>query len=189
MLLKSSVRTAILIVTLLMSAGHVFAQPVPETNTTDLLKDASTPTVGVPIEQPNPLQNVTPGPDNSKDVQAAADLKAAADKAAGKVVADKAAADKAAADCPGTGATGFIDARCDLAQNLTHIYDLSVPFIILLGFMGVIYAGYIYITSFGQPERINEAKAWLIAAVSGISLILLVPVILEFLKTLKLPGQ
>jgi hypothetical protein len=83
---------------------------------------------------------------------------------------------------------GLIDPACTLQENLQHIYPISVKIIIFLAFLAVIMAGYTYITSFGQPERISEAKNWLIAAISGVALILLIPLIMNALKQLPLPG-
>lgn len=85
--------------------------------------------------------------------------------------------------------TGLIDPDCTLQQNLQHIYPIAVRIIALLAFLAVIYAGYLYITSFGQSSRIDEAKAWLLAAVTGIILIILVPVIVSTIESLPVPGR
>jgi len=82
----------------------------------------------------------------------------------------------------------LVDPNKTLQQNLEAFYPVAVNLVIFLAFLGVIYAGYIYITSQGQPDRINEAKAWIVAAVTGVVLILLVPVIINELCNLKLPG-
>lgn len=109
--------------------------------------------------------------------------------AAGTVAPKVAAPAVAVAKCGDS--KGIIDPKCDLKQNLEKLYNVSVPVIVLLAFLAVIYAGYIYITSFGQSERITEAKNWLLAAVGGLALILLVPVILKTLDIIKvqLPGS
>jgi hypothetical protein len=76
-----------------------------------------------------------------------------------------------------------------LQQNLETLYPTSVKIIIFLAFLAVIYAGYTYITSLGQPDRIAEAKNWLIAAISGMALILLIPLIMTALKDIPYPGK
>ncbi len=86
-------------------------------------------------------------------------------------------------------AQSLINPKLTLAENLSELYKIAVPIIAILAFLAVIYAGYIYITSLGDPGRINEAKAWIIAAVTGVALILLVPVIINTLCAIpNLPG-
>lgn len=109
----------------------------------------------------------------------------------GSVVAQNNAARVAAEAVTGAAdqCTGLIDPDCTLQQNLQHIYPIAVRIIALLAFLAVIYAGYLYITSFGQSSRIDEAKAWLLAAVTGIILIILVPVIVSTIESLPVPGR
>ncbi|MEK7184325.1 MAG: hypothetical protein AAB701_02285, partial [Patescibacteria group bacterium] len=66
-----------------------------------------------------------------------------------------------------------------------------VRIISVLAFLAVIYAGYLYITSFGVPARLDEAKAWLWSAIIGVTLIILLPVIVRTIEMLnkRLPGQ
>lgn len=82
-------------------------------------------------------------------------------------------------------AAPLIDPNATLQQNLQNFYPVAVRIIVFLAFLAVIYAGYVYITSFGKPERITEAKNWLIAAITGLALILLVPVVLDVLDSIK----
>lgn len=87
------------------------------------------------------------------------------------------------------GAQGLINPKGTIQENLETLYPTAVRIIALLAFLGVIYAGYLYITSFGQPARIDEAKNWLIAAVTGVVLIILVPVIVRTIEALPVPGR
>lgn len=81
-----------------------------------------------------------------------------------------------------TSGSGIIDPTATLDQNLTKLYTQLMPVMALLAFLAIVYAGYIYITSIGKPDRINEAKSWLISALVGLAFYLLIPVILSFLS-------
>ncbi len=70
-----------------------------------------------------------------------------------------------------------------IGQNLERLYEISVPIILTLAFLVVLYAGYLYITSLGRPDAVNEAKNWFVAALVGSALILLLPLIIDFLGT------
>ena len=86
---------------------------------------------------------------------------------------------------------GLIDPKCTIQENLEHVYPIAVRIISVLAFLAVIYAGYLYITSFGVPARLDEAKAWLWSAIIGVTLIILLPVIVRTIEMLnkRLPGQ
>ena len=88
-------------------------------------------------------------------------------------------------------AAPLIDPTKTVAQNLETIYPIAVRIIALLAFLAVIYAGYLYIASFGVQARLDEAKAWLGAAITGVVLIILLPVIVRTIDMLneRLPGQ
>ena len=90
---------------------------------------------------------------------------------------------------PFVHAAPLIDPEKTLQQNLETFYPVAVQIIIFLAFLGVIYAGYLYITSFGQQDRITEAKNWLIAAVTGVVLVILIPVIIREIEKLPIPGR
>jgi len=77
----------------------------------------------------------------------------------------------------------LIQADATIAQNLQKVYETSVPIILTLAFLVTVYAGYLYITSLGNPEAVSEAKNWFIAAIVGSALILLMPLIIQFLGT------
>ncbi|MBI4022759.1 hypothetical protein HY375_01170 [Candidatus Berkelbacteria bacterium] len=82
-----------------------------------------------------------------------------------------------------------IDPTKPINENLSCVYKKSVSLMFLLAFLVVIYAGYLYITSFGSPDKVNEAKEWLLGAVLGTLLLLLIPFILDALNASGSPSS
>lgn len=81
-----------------------------------------------------------------------------------------------------TGPAGaFIDPCATLGENIQRIYKESIGLMLLLAFLVLVYVGYRYVTSLGNPEATKDAKDWAVAAVSGIALLLLIPLIMEAL--------
>lgn len=78
-------------------------------------------------------------------------------------------------------AADLISPKATLAQNIKNIYDKSLGVILTIAFLVVIFAGYTYLTSFGNQEKINQAKVLLIGAVTGVILLLMIPLLLDFL--------
>jgi len=74
-----------------------------------------------------------------------------------------------------TGYGGYISA----------VFTFSLQLGSALAILMVIYAGYKYMTSQGNPSAINEAKDIIIGSLSGLSMLLLIYLIL---KVLNLPG-
>jgi len=69
------------------------------------------------------------------------------------------------------------------------IYDLLFPIGIAIGLFAIIAAGYSFMTSQGQPDKVKEAKEKLTAAVVGVLFIVLSIVILRvIIRTLLDPS-
>lgn len=66
----------------------------------------------------------------------------------------------------------------DLAQEVRRYYGIAVDIGFPLGIVIIIYAGYLYITSTGNPETIGQAKQLLLGAISGLLVLLLAGLIL-----------
>lgn len=66
----------------------------------------------------------------------------------------------------------------DLARQVKDYYHIAVNIGFPLGVVIIIFAGYLYITSTGNPETIGQAKQLLIGAISGLLVLLLAGLIL-----------
>ena len=66
----------------------------------------------------------------------------------------------------------------DLAQQVGDYYNIAVNIGFPLGVVIIIYAGYLYITSTGNPETVGQAKQLLVGAISGLLILLLAGLIL-----------
>lgn len=73
----------------------------------------------------------------------------------------------------------------DYGAYIVAIYDFAIKLGSTLTALMIIYAGYRYLTSQGNPSAINEAKDIIIGSLSGFALLLLIYFIL---KLLNLPG-
>jgi hypothetical protein len=60
-----------------------------------------------------------------------------------------------------------------LYDKLLEYYNgLFVPLAVVLAGMVIVYAGILYATSEGQPEKINAAKEWIMGAIIGLVIVL-----------------
>ena len=60
-----------------------------------------------------------------------------------------------------------------LYDTLFRYYeDLFVPLAVVLAGLVIVYAGILYATSEGQPEKINAAKEWIVGAIIGLIIVL-----------------
>lgn len=78
----------------------------------------------------------------------------------------------------------------DLGQvnNVTDYVNVIlhwvIPVVGALAVLMIVYAGYIYMTSQGNPERLNVAKDILIGVITGIALLFLIGIILRTVGTI-----
>jgi hypothetical protein len=75
----------------------------------------------------------------------------------------------------------------DFGQYVSKIMSWLVTIIASLGALMFVYAGYIYVTSQGNPEGITQAKDIIIATITSIILLFLIEVIL--VKTVGIKWQ
>lgn len=59
------------------------------------------------------------------------------------------------------------------------VMDWMIPFLGGVAFLMVIYAGYMYMTSQGNPEQINKAKEILIGVIAGVILLFTIEILLK----------
>jgi len=60
-----------------------------------------------------------------------------------------------------------------LYENLWGYYDkLFVPLAVVLAAVMIVYAGILYTTSEGQPEKVNVAKEFIFGAIIGLVIVL-----------------
>lgn len=78
-------------------------------------------------------------------------------------------------------AQDFFDPSKDLKGNLEAIYGIALKLIPYLVLLVGIWAGYLYITALGDEPKTQEAKKWIGAALAGLILLLLLPLILDAL--------
>ena len=67
----------------------------------------------------------------------------------------------------------------NIGNYITILYKWVIPFAGGLGVLVLIYAGYLYATSQGNPDSINRAKELIIGALTGLALIILSGIILK----------
>jgi ABC-type polysaccharide/polyol phosphate export permease len=65
----------------------------------------------------------------------------------------------------------------NIGEYLTRIFAWLTPIIITLAVLMTIYAGYLYMTSQGNPESVNRAKDIIIGVVIGLMLYFLMTLI------------
>lgn len=66
----------------------------------------------------------------------------------------------------------------NVGQYVSNILKWAVPIIGGLAVLMLVYAGYIYVTSGGNPEALTRAKDIIIGVITGIILLFLIEVIL-----------
>ncbi len=67
----------------------------------------------------------------------------------------------------------------NLSEYLSNIFNWIIPIVGGLAVLMLIYAGYKYITSQGNPEAISQAKDIIIGVITGIVLLFLIEIILR----------
>lgn len=70
----------------------------------------------------------------------------------------------------------------DYGKYIEAIYDFALRLGAVLTILMLIYAGYRYMTSQGNPSAINDAKDIIIGSLSGFALLLLVYLILKIIN-------
>lgn len=82
----------------------------------------------------------------------------------------------------------LIKAECPITDNLRNIYQKAIPLAFLLVFLVIVYAGYQYIISLGNPEKVKSSAELLVSVVTGLALLLLIPLIVQALGLDKNPA-
>ncbi|MBI2590203.1 hypothetical protein HYW32_04275 [Candidatus Berkelbacteria bacterium] len=109
-----------------------------------------------------------------------------ADKSPTKTSSEKVAEDVANAVIDQKNANssnGLFNPKKSIEENLPELYQNLLPILFLLAFLMMIYSGYLYISSFGDEAKVKEAKEVFTAALTGLALMLLIPLIVESFKT------
>lgn len=81
---------------------------------------------------------------------------------------------------PAAGGSGVVTefGNTDFGQYLSKILTWLVTIVASLATLMFIYAGYIYVTSQGNPEGVSQAKDIIIGVITGIVLLFLIEIIL-----------
>ena len=101
-----------------------------------------------------------------------------------KIVPDAATTaktDTTQSTCSGFDQFDLIKPDCTIGENLSNIYRKAIPLSFLMAFLVLVYTGYMYITSLGNADRVKTAAELLAGVVTGIALLLLIPLIIEAL--------
>lgn len=69
----------------------------------------------------------------------------------------------------------------DLVSCFAELYDLALTIIPIIVLIIIIYAGYLYISSLGSESKVTEARSLITAALTGLIIILIIPLILKLL--------
>jgi len=77
----------------------------------------------------------------------------------------------------------------DLSSFIPMIYNWSISIVGSLATLILIYAGYLYATSAGNPEQANLAKEYIIGAISGMVLLLMAVIVYNMIKVEENPFQ
>jgi hypothetical protein len=83
----------------------------------------------------------------------------------------------------GTTLKGF-----DLGKFSSSFFKIAFPIAVILGFINIISAGYMLMTSEGDPRRVNEGKEKLTAAIMGLLYVLLTIGILRIILGTLIAG-
>ena len=73
----------------------------------------------------------------------------------------------------------------DIGDYVTLLYKWGIPLGVALGSLVVIYAGSLYATSGGVPDKMTQAKDLIVGALIGLALIILAGVILSNIIGIK----
>lgn len=82
----------------------------------------------------------------------------------------------------GVAIPGFGTSFASFNSYISAVFQYSMKVGIVLTTLMIIYAGYKYMTSQGNPTAINEAKDIIIGSLSGFALLLLIYLILNVLN-------
>jgi len=74
-----------------------------------------------------------------------------------------------AGELKGSGITG----TKDVGDLILKYVNFALPFLALAAFLGFVYAGFLYVTAYGNDEQVQKAKKILIYAVAGLVLVIL----------------
>jgi len=69
----------------------------------------------------------------------------------------------------GSGVTG----ESDLGQLILKYVNFALPYLALAAFIGFIYAGFLYVTAYGNDEQVQKSKKILIYVVVGLLVVIL----------------
>ena len=70
------------------------------------------------------------------------------------------------------GETG-VTAEADIGNLILKYVNFALPFLALAAFIGFVYAGFLYVTAYGNEEQIQKSKKILIYAVIGLIVVIL----------------
>ena len=153
-------------------------------NVNQSISGTQKPTTGTntSTKQTDPVKNTTSGTNPSTGAESSLKKNTVADgeSASGAV-------------CSGFGQFDLIKSDCTLSENIANIYRKAIPLSFLMAFLVLVYAGYMYITSLGSPDKVKLAAELLVSVVTGIALLLLIPLIIQALglsksSTSNVPG-
>ena len=80
------------------------------------------------------------------------------------------------------GKTG-ITAEGDVGNLVLRYINFALPYLALAAFAGFVYAGFLYVTAYGNDEQVQKAKKILIYAVAGLILVMLSYSIVQLLTS------
>ncbi len=70
------------------------------------------------------------------------------------------------------GETG-VTAEADIGNLILKYVNFVLPYLALAAFVGFVYAGFLYVTAYGNDEQIQKSKKILIYAVVGLIVVIL----------------
>jgi len=71
----------------------------------------------------------------------------------------------------------------DVGNLILKYVNFALPFLSLAAFVGFVYAGFLYVTAYGNDEQITKAKKILIYSIAGLILVILSFTIVELFTT------
>ncbi|MBU1018311.1 pilin [Patescibacteria group bacterium] len=80
------------------------------------------------------------------------------------------------------GTTG-VTAESNLGDLILKYVNFALPYLALAAFLGFIYAGFLYVTAYGNDEQVQKSKKILIYAVAGLVLVMLSYSIVQLLTS------
>ena len=70
------------------------------------------------------------------------------------------------------GETG-VTAEADIGNLILKYVNFALPFLALAAFIGFVYAGFMYVTAYGNEEQIQKSKKVMIYAIVGLVVVIL----------------